>query len=115
MGFDTIAAKAVIRFRLTHPDCRLHLIIPCKNQSERWSDRQRSMYDYTLFAADTVRFLSEEYTDNCMRRRNAELAKLSDIVIAYVGRESSGAGQTVRFAKAEGKRVYNLYPTLEKN
>ena len=50
VGFDTIAARQVIQFRIAHPDCELHLLIPCRNQSERWSERQRDMYEYTLAA-----------------------------------------------------------------
>ena len=113
LGFDTVAARQIIQFRLRHPDCELHLVIPCKNQSERWSKRQKEMYEYILSVSDTVSFLSEEYRDGCMRERNKKLAELSDIVIAYVNRGNSGAGQTVRLAKGLGKTVYNIYPALD--
>ena len=115
MGFDTIAARQVIQFRIAHPDCELHLLIPCRNQSERWSDRQRDMYEYTLSAANTVSYLTDEYRDGCMRLRNQRLVDLSDIVIAYVGRDKSGAAQTVRMAQRAGKTFYNLYPTLDRS
>ena len=115
VGFDTVAARQVIQFRLSHPDCELHLLIPCKNQSERWSARQKEMYEYTLSVANSVSFLSDEYSDGCMRERNKKLVELSDIVIAYVDRGKSGAGQTVRMAQRAGKTVYNLFPTLERS
>ena len=112
LGFDTVAAKAVILFRLRHPDAELHIIVPCAEQSAAWSDEECRMYDYLLGEANSVSVLEDGYTADCMKRRNAELVRLGDIIIAYMGRERSGAGQTVRMARRAGKRVYNLYPRL---
>jgi len=113
LGFDTLAAREVIRFRITHSDVRLLLLLPCLNQTEKWSPAQIDSYDYVLENADEVKYLSEEYTDRCMRERNFALADVADILIAYVGRGTSGSAQTARFADNLGKTVYNLYPTLE--
>jgi len=115
VGFDTLAAREVIRFRLSHPDARLLIVIPCKNQSESWSSSQISLYEYTLINADEVEYIADIYTDGCMKERNQRLADLSDMMIAYVNRPYSGAAQTVRMAAKDGKPVYNLYPTLEQN
>lgn len=112
VGFDTLAARRIILFRMSHPDVELHVIVPCRNQCDGWSAHQIGMYEYTLSAADSVEYLSEVYTSDCMRRRNQRLVDLADVVIAYVCRYSSGAAQTVRFAVKAGKTVYNLYPTL---
>lgn len=113
IGFDTVAARAVIVFRLSHPDVRLCCVLPCKNQDERWSDRQRDNYEYTISQANEVIYVSDEYTKDCMRRRNSVLAERADILISYVSRNESGAAQTVRMAERLGKEIYNLYPTLE--
>lgn len=113
LGFDTMCAKTVLKFRLSNPDARLILVLPCKTQAERWSERQRSMYEYILMSADEVIYTSEEYTNGCMRKRNEQLVKLCDILIAYSGRESSGSAQTVRMAKTLNKIVYNLYGSAE--
>ena len=115
LGFDTLAAREVIRFRLTHADVRLVLMLPCTNQDELWSQRQKDAYGYTLSAADEVIYVSDSYTPTCMAERNALLAERADILIAYLGRQRSGAAQTVRMAEKLGKRIYNLYPTIHKN
>ena len=115
VGFDTVAAKQVILFRMSHPDVRLTVLVPCREQSERWSDRQKQMYDYCLSSADFVEYVSEAYTDDCMKKRNQRLVDAADTVIAYASHSRSGAGQTVRMAQRAGKTVYNLYPTLEKS
>jgi uncharacterized phage-like protein YoqJ len=115
LGFDTMCAKAVILFKMTHPGVKLHLVLPCKNQDERWSDAQRDVFGYTLAAADDVEYVSEDYTKDCMKRRNERLAALGDCLVAYAGKYNSGAGQTVRMANALGKTVYNLYSRAHEN
>ena len=114
VGFDTEAARAVIKFRIEHPDAALVLLLPCVNQGERWSAEQLSVYEYTLSVANEVEYISEEYNSSCLRERNMELASRCDMLIAYVERTNSGAAQTVRMAKSLGKTVYNLYPALER-
>ena len=115
LGFDTLAAREVIRFRMIHSDVRLILALPCFEQDAMWSEAQKNAYGFTLCAADEVVYTSESYTKDCMAKRNGFLADKADIIIAYVGRSNSGAAQTVRMAKKLNKRIYNLYPTLNKS
>ena len=114
LGFDTIAAREIINFRIKHPDVRLILVLPCMNQAEMWSQAEKSAYEYTISVADEIEYISEKYYDGCMKERNVRLAELCDILIAYVGRMVGGSAQTARIAKKLGKEVYNLYPTLSK-
>ena len=114
LGFDTFAAQQVLLFRMSHRDITFNLILPCRDQSERWGSCSAQMYEYLLSQADTVEYAADLYTDGCMRARNERLASLCDIMIAYMGHGRSGASQTVRLATNLGKRVYNLYPALEK-
>lgn len=113
LGFDTLAAKEVIRFKLSHPDVTLRIILPCKNQCNSWTPSQISLYEYTLANADMIEYVSDEYTDSCMKVRNQRLADMCDLMIAYVARPYSGAAQTVRMASNAGKIIYNLYPSLD--
>jgi uncharacterized phage-like protein YoqJ len=113
LGFDTEAAREVIRFRLSHPDVYLSLYLPCIEQDSGWSDRQRALYDYTLGCANEVRYISESYDPDCMRRRNYAMAEECDVMIAYVSSPRSGSGQTVRRAAELGREIYNLYPMIE--
>jgi uncharacterized phage-like protein YoqJ len=114
IGFDTLAAREMIRFRMTHTDARLILALPCIEQDLKWSDSQRNAYNFTLSSADEVIYISDSYTKTCMAERNRYLAEKCDMLIAYVGRTTSGAAQTVRMAEKLNKRIYNLYPTLHK-
>ena len=114
LGFDTVAAQQVLLFRMSHTDVTLNLVLPCRNQTEQWTERQCEMYDYLLAQADTVEYISEEYTRYCMSARNRRLVELCDMLIAYVGRDRSGSSQTKRMAESAGKTVYNLYPALDR-
>lgn len=114
LGFDTYAAQHVLLYKMSHPDVKMHLVLPCRDQSSKWGSAQADMYDYLLSQADTVEYVAEEYTSGCMRERNMRLASVCDIMIAYVGHQRSGASQTVRMATELGKRVYNLFPHLER-
>ena len=113
VGFDTLAAREVLRFRISHSDARLVMLLPCIDQGKRWSCSERDSYEYLLREANEVRYISEEYTDSCMKKRNLALAEAADLMIAYVCRKNSGAGQTVRMADKLGRQIYNLYPTLD--
>ena len=115
LGFDTMAARQLIRYKLSHSDMRLIIVVPCKNQDEKWSPSQRDAYEYILANADEIFYCSEEYTKDCMKKRNAYLAEQCDIMIAYSGRTSSGSAQTVRMAESRGKTVYNLYPAVSRS
>ena len=116
LGFDTLAAGRVILFKLTHPDVRLELILPCADQTEGWSALDRERYDFALSRADEVEILSDNYFKGCMKKRNERLAERADMLIAYADglRPYSGTMQTVRMANSRGIEVYNLYPALEK-
>ena len=109
VGFDTYAAKEVIRFRIKHPDARLVLLLPCADQSDGWNSMQRAAYDYILSEADEAEILAEHYSRGCMQRRNRALVDRADILICYVGREGSGSSQTMHLAEKKGIEVYNLY------
>lgn len=115
IGFDTEAAREVIRFRLSHPDVTLVLFLPCLDQDAAWTQSQRSSYDYILSSADEVKYVSQTYDKGCMRRRNQAMAEECDIMIAYVGHDRSGASQTLRIARELGREAYNLYPQLERD
>ncbi len=112
LGFDMLAAREVHRFKLTHSDVKLKLVLPCANQDEKWSDSERDAYEFILASADEVEYVSDLYTDSCMRERNFILASRADILIAYVGYSRSGSAQTARMADKMGKTVYNLYKSL---
>lgn len=94
MGFDTLAAEAVIRKKKKDGSIRLHLILPCAKefQTKGWSKDNIRRYDDILKNADTVTYITEEYYNGCMNVRNKKLVDSADVVICWLeaGEKPSG-------------------------
>lgn len=114
LGFDTLAALCVIRKRTllgrARP-IRLHLFLPCPEQTDRWDENDRLLYRRVLAAADTSRYVSPHYTRACMLDRNRAMVDVSSVLVAYLTRDTGGSAYTVRYARQTGKEVRLLDPT----
>lgn len=109
LGFDTLAALRVIEKKKKYPFLRLKLVLPCLNQAERWSPRNRKIYELILSMADEAEYVSEHYTSTCMRERNCRLVDGSDYCLAFCAQESGGSAFTCRYAQEKGLVVINLF------
>ena len=108
LGFDTLAALCVVRKRAllgSVRPIRLHLFLPCPEQSDNWDESDRLLYRRILAAADTGRYVSPHYTRSCMLDRNRAMVDVSSVLIAYLTRDTGGSAYTVRYAKQTGKVV----------
>ena len=108
MGFDTIAALCVLELKAEFPHIKLELILPCKNQAQKWSDRNRLVYDMIAERADRVEYLHEHYTPTCMHDRNRRLVDDSDLTIAYLVHSGGGTAYTVAYALQSKKELVNI-------
>ena len=92
---------------------RLHLILPCKGQSDRWHFAEKRRYREILKQADTAEFLFERYTPDCMLRRDDAMVARSGYCVCYLrdpAAKRGGTAYTVRRAKKEGLEVIHLIP-----
>ncbi len=112
LGFDRMAADAVIRARNCYPDIFLGILVPCRDQDKGWSEEERSAYRYQLAAADSVEVLAEAYYDGCMRARNQALVDRGDVCITYLTSYRSGSAQTVKMAEAARLKIVHLAPMI---
>ena len=108
MGFDTLAALCVLELKEEFPDIRLELVLPCRNQMQRWDARSKMIYEMIIERADNVEFLHDTYNQTCMHDRNRRLVDLSDTVIAYLSHNGGGTAYTVAYALKSGREVINL-------
>ncbi len=109
LGFDTLAAQRVLALRETHPQCRLHMILPCRDQEARWPLSDRIAYRQVLERANYVTYVQDTYTKGCMYMRNRALVDGSDLVIAYLKHDGGGTAYTCRYAQKHDVRVINTY------
>ena len=113
MGFDTVAALKVLDMKEKYPEIRLELILPCRNQTERWDEVSRRTYEYILKNADSHRFLFDTYFDGCMLERDRRLVEGSDVCVAYCNRSRGGTAYTFTHALRAGLEVINLNDLME--
>ena len=111
LGWDTLAARAVIEVRKELPDVRLILVLPCKDQAKRWKAADREVYDSLKASADEVACLAEHYYRGCMFLRNRYLVDHSSVCVCYQTKDSGGTAYTVKYARKKGLKVINLAPT----
>jgi len=102
LGFDQIAASLIVAKKEMRRDIRLIFALPYKNQDELWNDAQKQLYRNLLAEADEVIYISEEYFDGCMKKRNRYMVERSAYCICALLNPRSGTGQTVRYAKEQG-------------
>ncbi len=108
LGFDTLAAQAVLNLRNEFPDIRLILALPCQDQSKRWSKGDRDLYEEIRRRADFVHYTAQEYFSGCMMRRNRFMVDHSANCVFYLTNPRSGTYRTVAYAIEQGLQLYNI-------
>lgn len=108
LGFDTIAAKCILKLKEEFPYIRLILVLPCVSQADRWSPTDRRVYETIKAQADKVVYISKEYTQDCMFERNRHLVDYSSVCICYLKKPSGGTAYTVDYAKNSGLAIINI-------
>lgn len=108
LGFDSLAAEAVIAQRKERPDIRLVLVIPCADQAARWSAEQKARYERIKSDADEVICLAERYYRGCMHKRNRYMVDHSRTCICYLMEQTGGTAYTVRYAQERGLQIFNI-------
>ena len=109
LGFDTLAGFTVLDLKKKYPAVKLIMVLPCRDQDAKWTQKEKTVYRELLSAADKTVYTSEEYHEGCMKKRNMYLVEMSGYCIAYLNHGRSGTGQTVRLAKERGLTVLNIY------
>ncbi|MDO4362887.1 MAG: SLOG family protein [Clostridia bacterium] len=108
LGFDTIAAQAVLEVREVRPEIKLILVLPCENQTKYWKQQDIDVYNDIKANADKVKILSPYYYNGCMQKRNRHLVDCSSTCICFLTKNEGGTAYTVDYAKEKGVKVINI-------
>ena len=110
-GVDAWSASFVLALREKNPAIKLHCILPCTTQAEKWSASSRELYRSILERADSVVYVSRNYHQNCMLDRNRFLVEHTSTLLAvYNGIRRSGTGATVNYARKMGREIIVIDP-----
>ena len=107
VGFDMKAAQAVLALKNRY-DIQLVACLPCANQSERFSAKNKRLYEEILSRCDEVCVLESEYVSGCMFRRDRYLVDNCDILVCFLRKSSGGTYYTVRYARNQNKKIIEL-------
>lgn len=108
---DTWSALSVLDLREKNPAIKLHCILPCTAQAEKWSASSRVLYRSILERADSVVYVSRDYHKNCMLERNRFMVEHASTLLAvYNGVRRSGTGATVNYARKMGREIIVIDP-----
>ncbi len=110
-GTDTWAAQAVLALKKENPVLKLHCVLPCEGQADKWSVSARKVYLFILEQADSVVYVGREYNKDCMLKRNRYLVDHAACLLAvYNGERRGGTAMTVRYARKMGRKIVILNP-----
>ena len=104
IGFDALCFHILEEIR-KQKDIQIIGCIPCKEQSARFSMKDKIEYDRMISKCDNKVVLSESYTSNCMFKRNKFMVDNSSILVAYLKREYGGTYNTVNYAKRQNLKI----------
>lgn len=108
LGFDTISALVILKLKKYYPDIRLILVLPCFNQTQGWSKDNIELYEKIRKKADKVVYTSQNYTSDCMHKRNRHLVDNSSLCICYLTENKGGTFYTVKYAREKGVAIVNV-------
>lgn len=108
LGFDTLAAEAVLELKKKYPQIKLIMVYPCKDQTTLWSESDIERYNKIKSASDKIVYTSEKYDKSCMFKRNRHLVNYSGYCVCYLNKPTGGTAYTVKYAKENGLVVINL-------
>lgn len=108
LGFDMLAAQTVLELKADYPDIKLILVLPCLNQTRGWAQEDVKEYERIKAAADKVTYISKEYYNGCMHKRNRHLVDNSSLCICYLTKQSGGTAYTVSYAESHDLKIVNV-------
>lgn len=108
VGFDTFAATYICSLKQRGYDVQLVLMLPCRDQTAKWSEYSKRIYENLLSRADEIVYVSESYYPGCMQKRNRALVDASSACICYLTSAGGGTKQTVDYAYEQGVPVVNV-------
>ena len=109
IGYDTEAAKLLFRLRATnYPQIKVILVYPFEGFTSRWSDVQQAEYVRLLQQYDKAVCVAQRASREAYLTRDRHLVDGSAYCITYCTRDSGGTAYTLRYARQEGLKIYNV-------
>lgn len=110
-GTDVWSALSVLALQEKNPKVKLHCILPCREQADKWAASSQDLYHSILERADSIVYVSRAYHKNCMLERNRFLVDHASALLAvYNGEWRGGTAATMRYAQKMGREIVVIHP-----
>ncbi|WP_300749355.1 SLOG family protein [uncultured Oscillibacter sp.] len=110
-GTDIFCSEIVLALREKNPKIKLHCILPCTAQAEKWSVSSQELYRSILGRADSVVYVSRDYHEKCILDRNRFLVEHAATLLAvYNGEQRGGTAATIRYAQKMSREIMVINP-----
>ena len=113
MGFDILAAEAVLKLREHFPEVQLVCALPFPTQSSRYDQAWKTRYHRILTECDSVVTVCDSYRSDCFQQRNKYMVDHCDCVLTWYNGKPSGTRNTLVYAKRLGKTLVNINRSQE--
>ena len=108
-GCDMYFGEAVLRLKQTYPDVILEAAIPYSGQAEYWKEPEKSRWQRLYDNSDYITVVSQEYTRECMNKRNRYMVDRSSVLIAAYNGSKGGTQNTMLYAIRSKCEVIQIY------
>ena len=110
MGFDIIAAEAVLALKEAKKDASIELVCvkPFEEQNKSFSSPWKEKYEQIIKQADGIIVMGNNYYKGCFHKRNCYMVDNSDVVLTYFDGQKGGTSSTLSYANKKGKRIVNI-------
>lgn len=111
-GVDTWAAETVLQLKRTLPSREIQLwaVVPYERQSSAWSEDAQQRYQDILDQADKVEYISHDYVQGCLQKRNRHMVELADVLLAVYDGKPGGTKSTIDYAQRKGRTIIIIEP-----
>ncbi|MDE7163265.1 MAG: DUF1273 domain-containing protein [Clostridia bacterium] len=106
MGFDLLAARAVIELKENNPHIKLIACVPCPDQEKNFPADEKQKYGEVAASCDEVRVLSDHYYKGCMYARDRYMVDNCEILFAYDRKHEGGTYYTITYALENNKKIF---------
>lgn len=82
--------------------------MPCISQAAKWNNKDVLTYEIIKSMADKIIYIEQEYTNDCMFKRNRFLVDYTSICVSYQYKNSGVSAYTTKYARSKNLKLYNL-------
>lgn len=107
-GCDLYFGEAVAALRKIHPDVTLESAVPYAGQARTWPVEQKQRWQALYDACDFHTIVSQNYTPDCMRKRNQYMVDNASVLIAAYNGSPGGTLNTMLYAMRKKREVIQI-------